>query len=57
MRELNRLELDTRSIKLISEHPTGSYSIEREGKKISALVIEDPKTFWSISKILVIMID
>lgn len=57
MRELKRLELDTRSIKIISEHPTGSYSIEREGKKISALIIEDPKAFWSLSRILVVMVD
>ncbi|GCD77738.1 hypothetical protein JCM31826_12200 [Thermaurantimonas aggregans] len=57
IRQLNRIDLDAKGVKIISEHPQGSYSIEREGKRITGLVINDPKAFWSITRVLVVMVE
>lgn len=57
IRNLNRIDLDTKSARIISEHPQGSYGIEREGKKVTGIVINDPKAFWSLTRVLVVMVD
>lgn len=51
------ISLDCKKIKIITNHPSASYHLE-EGKGIvRELIINDPKTFWSASKYLVIIKD
>ncbi|MFN3951244.1 MAG: hypothetical protein ACK4KT_02440 [Thermaurantimonas sp.] len=57
IRNLNRIDLDSKNIRIISEHPQGSYGIEREGKRITGIVINDPKAFWSLTRVLVVMVE
>jgi len=47
---------DTKKIKIITSHPSGSYTIYGE-KPVDSLVINNIDDFWSISKYLVIMIN
>jgi len=49
--------LNVKKAKLLSTHPEGSYTMLKNGKTIDKLVINSPKTFWSISKFLVIELD
>lgn len=57
IRQLTRIDLDTKGVRIISEHPQGSYALEKEGKRVTGLVINDPKAFWSLTRVLVVMID
>jgi hypothetical protein len=51
------ISVNSKSAKLISEHPTGSYEFMRDqDKKITSLEIRDPAQFWKISKYAVIEI-
>jgi len=51
------ISVNSKSAKLITEHPLGSYEIVREGKdKISYIEITDPGQFWKISKYAVVEI-
>ncbi len=52
---VNSILINSKSAKLISEHPNGSYSYIRDtDKKILSLEILDPAAFWKISKYAVI---
>ncbi len=43
-------------VKIITVHPAGSYTMDKEGKNIvKNIVITDPEKFWSASKYLVIV--
>ncbi len=55
--DLGRIELRAQKVELISNHPSGSYSLEENGGLIEAIVIDDPEQFWSSSKYLVIVVD
>lgn len=44
-------------VKLLTSHPSGSYTLIQENKKYKALKINNPKTFWQNSKVLVIVKD
>jgi predicted nucleic acid-binding Zn-ribbon protein len=49
--------LNSRSAKLISEHPSGSYEFTRDkDKKIKSIEIKDPVQFWKISKYAILMV-
>ena len=52
------IEISGKDAELITNHPTGSYTIERTDKKeIKDLLITDPEKFWSSSKYLVVVVD
>lgn len=54
MREFFEYKLNAAKVKLVTEHPSDSYSIgQEEGKAV--LKIESPKAFWGLSKYLVVM--
>lgn len=55
IRTTSRLMLDAKEIELITEHPSNSYQIVRDGEKIQYLAITDPVNFWKISKYLVVV--
>lgn len=51
------ISVNSKSAKLITEHPLGSYEMVREGKdKIAYIEITDPGQFWKISKYAVVEI-
>jgi hypothetical protein len=53
--ETKSISLNSKSAKLISEHPAGSYEFMLDkDKKITSLEIKDPALFWKISKYAVI---
>lgn len=49
-----KIAIFSKKAKLITTHPSGSYEWEKTAKKVDNLVIKDSKTFWSVSKYLVI---
>lgn len=50
------LNIDDKA-KLVSEHPSDSYSWVKDGEKITALEISNPQRFWKSSKYLVVLVD
>lgn len=57
IRSFTELSLNQKHVKLLSTHPEGSYELVMNGKIVSKLSIKNPKSFWSISKFLVIQTD
>ncbi len=57
IRKTTEIPMNVKKAKLLSTHPEGSYTMLKNGKTIDKLVINNPKTFWSISKFLVIELD
>jgi hypothetical protein len=55
LRDLDEITLGVGKVKMMTEHPTDSYKIEKRGED-SVLIIQAPKEFWSLSKYLIIMI-
>ncbi len=50
------IKLYSKSAKLLTTHPAGSYRLEKDNKGQYALHITSPETFWSVSKYLVIQV-
>ena len=50
------IKLYSRSAKLLTTHPAGSYTLERDAQKMYTLRITDPTKFWSVSKYLVVVV-
>lgn len=50
------IKLYSKSAKLLTNHPAGSYKLEKDGKGQYILHITEPDTFWSVSKYLVIQV-
>ncbi len=57
IRLLNSIPVNAKKITLISTHPTDSYEIVGNEKKVDELVITNSTKFWEKSKFLVIVID
>jgi hypothetical protein len=54
---LKSIPVNSKSARLISEHPANSYQFIRDkDKKIESLEITDPAQFWKISKYAVVEI-
>lgn len=49
------IELNSKDVKLLSTHPTGTYNLKKENEKVTALEITDPEKFWMASKYLVLV--
>lgn len=54
---VQQIDLKAEKAKLITNHPTDSYSIEGEAGKADKLKITNPEKFWSASKYLVIVVE
>lgn len=53
--QIKSIPVNSKSAKLISEHPEGSYELLRDtDKKIISVEIKDPALFWKISKYAVV---
>ena len=50
------IKLYSKSAQLLTNHPAGSYKLEKDNKGQYVLHITDPGTFWSVSKYLVIQV-
>ena len=51
------IKLYSRSAKMLTSHPSSSYTLQRDANKQYVLRITDPHLFWSTSKYLVILVD
>ena len=52
--QTNRIAINAKKAELISDHPQESYQIIKNDSLIAYVQIEDPKTFWKITKYAVI---
>ena len=57
IRYLTEIKLNMKRAKLLTTHPDGSYELVMNGKTIDKIAIKNPKSFWSISKFLVVQTD
>lgn len=48
------IPIEGRRVRIITTHPTGSFSLVKTGNVVNSIMINDPKLFWSISKYLVV---
>ncbi|WP_420576044.1 hypothetical protein [Ekhidna sp.] len=56
IRTTNRLIVDSEKVDLITEHPSDSYEIVKEGDVVKYIDIKNPEKFWGISKYLVVAV-
>lgn len=50
------IKLYSRSAKMLTSHPMGSYTLQRDANKQYVLRINNPQLFWSTSKYLVVLV-
>lgn len=50
------IKLYSKSAKLLTNHPVGSYSLDKDARGMYTLRITNPTTFWSVSKYLVVVV-
>lgn len=50
------IKLYSKSAKLLTNHPEGSYSLVKDAKGQYILKITNPNKFWSVSRYLVIQV-
>lgn len=56
VRTFDSLTTDSKSAKILTKHPEGSYELVRGEDKKYTLVIKNPTSFWNASKYLIIQI-
>ncbi len=56
IRETRELKLYSNNAKILTSHPTSSYSLTKDASGQYVLRISDPTTFWSTSKYLVVQV-
>ena len=56
LRVTKQIRLYSKSAKLMTNHPTGSYTLEKDAQNQYVLRINNPLEFWSVSKYLVIIV-
>ena len=54
---INEIELMSKKVKIVTNHPSESYKIEGKEGSAEKLVILDSKSFWSSSKYLVMIVE
>ena len=53
---VNKFEINSKSVKIITNHPSDSYKLEKDEKDVVKFIeITDPARFWKASKYLVIV--
>jgi uncharacterized coiled-coil protein SlyX len=56
--QMGSIPVDSKKIKIVTTHPAGSYSLDKDGKDmVKSILITDPEKFWSASKYLVVVKD
>lgn len=56
VRETKTIALDSKKAKILSVHPSDSYTLEQDENGMLVLKIQDENTFWKQTKYLVVMI-
>ncbi|MBR2638710.1 MAG: hypothetical protein IKD40_07720 [Bacteroidaceae bacterium] len=56
MRELGSINTYAKKAKILTNHPSGSYKLEKDENKQYVLTITNAETFWSVSRYLVIQV-
>lgn len=56
IRKTNVIPLNSKSVKILTTHPQGSYSLLKDSKGEYTLRITDASQFWSVSRYLVIKV-
>ncbi|MBR3897309.1 MAG: hypothetical protein IKJ42_09950 [Bacteroidaceae bacterium] len=56
IRKETEIKLYSKSAKLLTTHPEGSYSLDKDEKEQLVLKIANPTEFWSVSRYLVIQV-
>ena len=56
IRTTKEIKLYSKDADILTSHPEGSYTLEKDDKGLLTLKITNPTTFWSISKYLVIQV-
>ena len=56
IRTQKEIKLYSKSAKLLTSHPSGSYTLAKDAKGQYVLKINNPNTFWSVSRYLVIQV-
>ncbi|HZL09801.1 MAG TPA: hypothetical protein VFC65_07370 [Prolixibacteraceae bacterium] len=54
IRTAKTIQLNTKKVKIISEHPDSSYTLVEKNGQIAYLQIDNPEEFWKISKYAVL---
>lgn len=57
IRTTNQIRLYSKGAKVLTNHPNGTYTLEKDDKGELTLKITNAKEFWSVSKYLVIQVD
>jgi hypothetical protein len=52
----NEIRLYSRSAKLLTAHPSSSYTLTQDANKQYILRITNPQLFWATSKYLVVLV-
>ena len=56
IRVTKEIKLYSKSVKLLTTHPSGSYQLVTDENKQYVLQITTPQLFWSTSKYLVVLV-
>ena len=56
IRVVTSVKLYSKSAQMLTSHPAGSYTLDRDAQKQYTLHITDPQKFWSVSHYLVIQV-
>ena len=56
IRDTKEIKLYSKSAKLLTTHPEGSYVLAKDAKGQYVLRITNPTEFWSVSRYLVIQV-
>lgn len=55
--QTSSIAINAKNAKLLTNHPSDSYTMNRNDKMVSDLVITNPDKFWEASKYLVVQVD
>lgn len=56
IRTIKEIKLYSKKAEMLTNHPAGSFTLEKDDKGQLTLKINNPKEFWSVSKYLVIQV-
>lgn len=56
IRVTREIKLYSKSARLLTSHPAGSYELTRDNNKMYTLAITNPQLFWNTSKYLVVVV-
>jgi len=56
IRDLSEIKLYSKNVKVLTTHPSSTYTLVRDANKQYTLRITNPQIFWSTSKYLVVLV-